>query len=277
MVSVTADDSTVARAQEIMNRNNPVDLENRATTWRESGWTGYMPDAAPLTKAQIGAERETFRTTGANEEARFDIVEEEVRVGKRDVERGGVRVRSYVTERPVEEQVNLREEHVRVERHPVNRPASEADLTAFHEGVIEVTEHAEEAVVSKTARVIEEVVISKDATERTENIRETVRRTDVEVENLGTTGTRYSAFETYEPTFRTHYNSNFMNSGYTYEQYLPAYRYGYSLATDNRYRDYDWARLEPEARRYWEERNPNTWDQFKSAIRQSWLDITGQR
>jgi hypothetical protein len=36
-------------------------------------------------------------------------------------------------------------------------------------------------VVSKTARIKEEVLISKDATERTETVRDTVRRKDVEI------------------------------------------------------------------------------------------------
>jgi uncharacterized protein (TIGR02271 family) len=85
----------------------------------------------------------------------------------------------------VEESVQLREEHVRVQRNPVNRPASEADFNAFKEGTIELTETTEEPVVSKRARVVEEVVVGKDVTERTETVRDTVRKTDVEVEEVG--------------------------------------------------------------------------------------------
>ena len=112
-------------------------------------------------------------------------MEEELQVGKRQVERGGVRVRSRVIERPVEEVVRLREERVRVERRPVNRPVTEADLRAFREGTIEVIEQAEEPVVSKQARVIEEVAVGKDVAERTETVRDTVRRTEVDVEETG--------------------------------------------------------------------------------------------
>jgi uncharacterized protein (TIGR02271 family) len=118
-------------------------------------------------------------------EARVPVVEEEVRIGKREVERGGVRVRTEVSEKPVEEQVNLREEHVRVERRPVDRPATQADLNkAMTESNLEVTERAEEAVVQKNARVVEEVVLGKEQTERSETVRDTVRRTDVEVEKV---------------------------------------------------------------------------------------------
>jgi uncharacterized protein (TIGR02271 family) len=111
------------------------------------------------------------------------VVEEELQVGKREVERGGVRVESRVEEKPVTEQVQLREERVHVERHPVDRPVTDADK-AFREGTLEVTERAEEPVVAKTARVVEEVVVGKQVEEHTETVRDTVRRTDVDVQEV---------------------------------------------------------------------------------------------
>jgi uncharacterized protein (TIGR02271 family) len=116
-----------------------------------------------------------------NKEAVIPVVEEELRVGKREVEKGGVRITNRVTETPVEEEVRLREEHINVERRPVDRPVSNAD-NAFQSGAIEVTETAEEAVVAKNARVVEEVVVNKDVQERTETVRDTLHRTDVDVE-----------------------------------------------------------------------------------------------
>jgi len=119
------------------------------------------------------------------EGTRIPVVEEQLEVGKRQVLRGGVRVYTRMTERPVEEQVTLREEHAHVERRPVDRPASEADLnTAFKEGSIELQETAEQPVVSKTARVVEEVEVGKEVSERTETVNDKVRRTEVEVEDL---------------------------------------------------------------------------------------------
>ncbi|HLL15595.1 MAG TPA: YsnF/AvaK domain-containing protein [Pyrinomonadaceae bacterium] len=119
-------------------------------------------------------------------ETTIPVVEEELQVGKREVERGGVRVESRVEEKPVTEQVQLREERVHVERRPVDRPVTDAD-NAFREGSLEVTERAEEAVVSKTARVVEEVVVGKQVEEHTETVRDTVRRTDVDVQEVNTT------------------------------------------------------------------------------------------
>jgi uncharacterized protein (TIGR02271 family) len=274
LVTVTANESNAARAQEIMNRYDPIDLEQRSSMWQESGWTGYNANAQPMTHDQIKSERMSYTTLPAGQEEHLNVVQEELQVGKREVaSTGGVRVQKHVTEQPVEEQVRLREEHVRVERHPVNRPASEADFNTFNEGVIEVTERREEPVIQKTARVVEEVVIGKEVNERTETVRDSVRRTDVEVEPMTGTTTNYRTYESFEPGWRTHYKNNFANSGYTYDQFTPAYRYGYSLATNQNYRGWGWDRLEPEAHRYWEERNPSTWDQFKNAIRQAWLDV----
>ena len=120
----------------------------------------------------------------AEGEITLTVVEEQIRVGKRTVERGGVRVHSRMTERPVEESVTLREETVHVDRRPVNRAVSEADMAAVRGGAIEVTETDEEAVVAKQLRVVEEVIVGKQVTEREETIRDTVRRTDVEVEQV---------------------------------------------------------------------------------------------
>lgn len=112
------------------------------------------------------------------------IVEERLRVGKRQVNAGRVRVRSYVIETPVEEQVSLRQESVHVERRPADRAVgSDTDENLFRERVIEAEERSEEAVASKEARVTEELVIRKEVEDRTETVRDTVRRTEVDVED----------------------------------------------------------------------------------------------
>ncbi len=122
-------------------------------------------------------------TTG---DAVIPVVEEELQVGKRQVQRGGVRVYSRVVETPVEETVVLEQERATIERHPVNRPVSETDLDKMRNQSIEVTESEEVAVVGKSARVVEEVLVSKEATQRTEHITDTLRKTEVEVEQIDT-------------------------------------------------------------------------------------------
>ena len=167
-------------AADVLERDGAVDVDEREAAWRREGWTGAA--AQPTT----GHGAATARTGG--EEERIPIVEERLSIGKRETAHGRVRIRSYVVETPVQEQVTLREEHVNVERRPVDRPVASGD-DAFRERTVEATESAEEAVVSKEARVTEEVVLRKQAEERTETVSDTVRRTEVEVEDeRGRTG-----------------------------------------------------------------------------------------
>ena len=119
------------------------------------------------------------------QEAVLPVVEEQMAVGKREVERGGARITTHVTEQPVEAQVNLRDEQIKIDRQAVNRPLTAADQAILQNGAaIEVTETDEEPVVAKQARVVEEVRVGKQVSERTETVRDSVKRTDVEVEQL---------------------------------------------------------------------------------------------
>jgi len=110
------------------------------------------------------------------------LVEEQLRVGKRQVSGGRVKVRSYVVETPVSEQVSLRSERVDVERRPVDRPVAAGD-DVFRERTIEAQASSEEAVVSKDVRVKEELVIKKDVQQRSETVSDTVRSSEVDIED----------------------------------------------------------------------------------------------
>jgi len=186
LLSGEVDDDDADEAVRILDNANSVDIDGRANDWRSSGWDYSAPATGALRATSgVGTDR-SYGDTG-NEQS-IPIVEENLRVGKREVDRGGVRVRSYVVETPVSEQVNLREENVSVERRRVDQPLSAADGDAFRERTIEMTETAEEAVVSKDARVVEEVVVRKDVDNRTETVNDTVRRTEVDVDDTATAG-----------------------------------------------------------------------------------------
>ena len=149
------------------------------------------------------------------------MVEEDITIGKREVERGHVRIYSRVTEQPVEEAVRLREEKVTVERRPVDRPATEADFAAAGKDVIEMTEKAEEPVVSKRARVVEEVVVHKDVTEHTETVEgpsDTPTWTSNGEPETATATRRVTTqdFATYNADFRQHCATAFAGKGVGY-------------------------------------------------------------
>ena len=268
LLTARVPDDMEDRAIEALERSGAVDVDERAESWRQSGWTGYQAgqtsagastataasygEGSGLTEGRTdyetgrstdagstfagygagtgstgtGADYEAGRSTsagttgtaygegtgttttgsagsdyaagersanlrggglgagtrGTEGEEKLQVTEEQLDIGKRETGRGRVRVRSYVTERPVEEQVNLRQERVEVERRPVDREIS-PDEAPFQERTIEATERGEEAVVDKTARVVEEVGVRKDVETETETVRDTVRKQDVEVED----------------------------------------------------------------------------------------------
>ena len=130
---------------------------------------------------------------GRGKEDVLQVVEERLSVGKRAVSRGKVRLHSYVVEREVSEDVTLRDETVSIDRHAVDRPVAALNADAFKERTIEMEEIDEEAVVAKTARVVEEIGIRKDVSDRTETIRDTVRSTKVDIEDDRTVGTTATA------------------------------------------------------------------------------------
>jgi len=199
MLVVRAGDGDQEQIINLLESQDAVDVETHATNWRQSGWSGVheghtawqgqrSSSTGGMTSAAATGASAGFAATGAagrGQEEVIPVYEEQLRVGKREVGRGSVRVRSYVVEQPVQEQVHLREERVHVERRPVDRPADIAAGTAepFRERTIEVAATAEEAVVGKEARVKEEIVVGKDAEERTETVSDTVRRTEVEIDD----------------------------------------------------------------------------------------------
>ena len=160
-------------------------MDNTATT----GSTGYVAPAAAMGAATAGT---MVTSTAGRTDDTIQVVKEDLAVGKREVEQGGVKVTSRVEETPVEQQVNLRQESVQVERRPVNQTVAGTD--AFKNQTIEARATSEEAVVAKEARVVEEIGLRKEATDTTQTVRDTVRETKVDIDDtaskarVGTTG-----------------------------------------------------------------------------------------
>src|SRR5215213_10394564 len=187
VVCVRTDAGHYEKAIDILDDEGTIDIEQRSAAWRNEGWSGYTAresavgrTATNTTSAPRAAQTTAARTAGREEV--IPVAEEQLRIGKRDVSHGRVRVRSYVVETPVQEQVTLRQENVQVERRPVDRPLA-GNENLFQERVIEAEERGQEAIVAKNTRVKEEVAVKKNATERKETVSDKVRRTEVEVED----------------------------------------------------------------------------------------------
>jgi uncharacterized protein (TIGR02271 family) len=166
VVTVQATEQHLEHVMDILERHSPIDIDERAAAYGDSHTTTMTGRPSP--------------TSTTAEGGTIQLSEETLAVGKRAINRGTTRVRRFVVETPIEQRVTLHDETVSVERRPVAdaRPVTDPDFT---DKVVEMQETVEEAVVSKTARVREEVVVRKEATERTETVRDTVRREDVEI------------------------------------------------------------------------------------------------
>jgi uncharacterized protein (TIGR02271 family) len=228
LLTVTVDtDDLAEEAEDILEHNGAIDIDERSATWGSEGADSLYANEAGgiaahagtthiagthLGAADVQGAGRTADITNIPGEAVYSnadtlaagtnnlaagttaipVIEENIRVGKREVNTGRVRVVSRVTERPVEETVNLHEEHAHIERRPVDRAVGTDELNSFKAGSIEIQETAEEVVVEKNARVVEEVVVGTRGTDHQETVRDTVRRTDVDIENEPGTATQHA-------------------------------------------------------------------------------------
>lgn len=189
VLTVVTDQRDAARVVSILERHSPIDLDEKGATGiprsTSASLTAGSEDTLPLASVQTDENATGVPGNAAPAKAEGEqvvpLAEEKLDIGKRTVERGTTRLRRYVVERPVEEQIRLRDETVSVERRPVTGSATVAP-DAFTEKVVEVTETREEPVVGKVARVVEEVAVGKKATERVETVRDTVRKEEVDVD-----------------------------------------------------------------------------------------------
>ncbi|MCJ2101810.1 YsnF/AvaK domain-containing protein [Methylobacterium sp. E-046] len=211
MLTATVEDSYAERTYDILEEHGSVDMDEREASWRKEGWTGQAAGApvmaaTPVTSTKTtglhaagGTETVAARGTAQGTDY-IPVVEERLNVGKRMVDSGRVRVRSYAVEKAVSENVTLHDETVHVDRRVVDRAVTPGDMALFEDKVIEATEMREQAVVSKEARVVGEVGIRKEASDRVETVTDKVRHTEVEVtdergnvERTGTAGTTGTA------------------------------------------------------------------------------------
>ena len=172
LLTVNCDDVEAPRVHQLLEGSNAVDMVDRE---REMRAAGFVPPPTPV-------------ASGAGADGVIPVVQEQLVVGKRQVDRGGLRVRAYTVETPVQESVTLRQERVDVERRPVNAPVPAAE-GLFQERDLRLTETSEEVVVAKEARIVEELSVRKDAGERVETVQDTVRHTEVEVDPIAPTPT----------------------------------------------------------------------------------------
>ena len=250
LVVVRAQDQDADTAVDIMAEHNPVRYEDRKEAYMA---TDYSHDKPAYTADEVKAERATYAEQGTQ---RLQEIQEALKIGKREVVRGAVRVSQHVESEDVSEVVSLREESVRVDHKDVNRELTPAEAdAAFQDKDIEVVARAEEAVVEKTARVTGEVEVGIDSSERQQTVGGTVRSTHIDVD-------RDYAYADLDN--EAHFTKVYAATGKSYKDYQPAYDYGRTAST--KYATYD----EPAMRKEYDStigaKADNAWDDVKDAV-----------
>ncbi|MBD0320986.1 MAG: DUF2382 domain-containing protein, partial [Gemmatimonadetes bacterium] len=131
-------------------------------------------------------------TAGASEQ-RLTLSEEELAVGKRQVEAGAVEVNKRVETEHVRESVPVTHEEAIVERRPITDPMAARGATIGEGETIRVPLTEEEVVAETRTVAKEELVVRKHEVTETETVEADLRRERAEVHREGETHGGYSA------------------------------------------------------------------------------------
>ncbi len=220
LVTVRTEDPRTEVAKDVMNRHHPIDVNERAVEWRQTGWTGFNPGSQPM-RPDTGQDMDMGRTPPQTEVPQPGTALDKDETGNTGMGSASLADTGQTTG------VNPSQ--------PIGTMPT-GDFTG---------EMDSGGVVTGPNSTLD------------------VAPGGVQVQN----------FDFYSMDFRNHYENTFGSRGYSFDQYVPAYRYGYDLANNEQYRIMDWNALEPDARRFWEERHPGTWDEFRDAIYHAWSSV----
>ena len=180
VTAYTESDEEARRVASLLDEYGAIDVDDnyhRNFSGKEySGNTSYNDRTENYDDVNDITDKDVNRT--------IPIIEEDIEVGKREVVTGGVRIRSRIVEKPVEETLRLREEHINVERNKVDRAATDDEINRFETGTVELTERSEIPDVRKTSKVVEEISLEKEVEHRDETVKDTVRKTEVDIDDI---------------------------------------------------------------------------------------------
>ncbi len=252
LVTVQADDYNTEQIMNILNRHEPMDINDRASQWRDEGWTGFDPNAPAYTRDDSPSIRSGPNFDAGGMGAGMNSAD----TGYSATDPGTLQRGSVVGAGPIDSGEGVTGEDL-FGSH-ATRDSGDMDVREMRDRNAQMGHtNMGEAGFSNTG-------------DMSGDVDETIYR-------RGAAGTNdYDTFNMENPIYQNHYNTYLADSGYPYDYYVPAYQYGYGLASDVRYKNRNWDVIERDAQHDWELEHPGTWDRFKNAIRHAWEDVTGQ-
>lgn len=222
------------------------------------------------------------------DEMHVQLREETLTPVKQAVQAGEVQINKVVHEKQEQVPVTLRHEEVVIERHAVDRPATDKDMNDMTDQTISVPVYEERAELQKQTRVTEEVSIGKRAQEQQETLTGTTHHEHLEVNEtgnvqvsgdagkMGTAKTTQSWSEVM-PTYRSHWQQSHSTGGGTWEDAEPSYRYGYEMRNDPRYQGRSYQDAESDLKQGWGQTQggaKTAWDKVSQNVRDAWNNMT---
>ena len=288
LLTVRTDENRVSQATEILNRFAPVNVNERANEWRAAGWTGYDKDAGTYTPGATGGQYSAgggMDVTGSRY-ASSSISSTGQYAGMSPRSSSG-RFEDFDADFRTDWETRYRNTGFNYQRYqPAYRYGWEAgsryqgrdwndvapnlrtDWQRNHPN--DAWEDFKDSVRTGWER------FKQGASSAADDVRQGAHEMGRNTERTfdRTTNNMSRTFDTYDPDFRNDWQRSYSTRGYGYERYQPAYRYGYNVASESRYRGHRWDEIEPDLRRDWEMEHPNDrWEDFKDAVRHAWQRV----
>lgn len=291
LVAVKSFDDQVDYVINVMERHNPVDIEERAVTWRAAGWSGYEPEAETVTTGQVEQEREQYRNRTYGTETTLetvgrsdttDIDDDEPAIPAADQARRDMQVHTPSSMQPTAVSsrtgVDFSNYDVTCRTHYQTHYGSSGRTYEDYEPAYR---YGYELATDARYHNREWDELETDAREGWanrsdalwDNVRDAVQHGWNSVTETFYDDDADNQYGTFSERFQRHFQMNYGLTGRTFDAYEPAYRYGYSLANNTRYRNREWDELEYEARRDWEQEHEGVWDDVKGAVRHGWESV----
>ncbi len=287
LVVVRTQDAQAEQARAILNRFNPVDIENRSQTWRDNHWTGFDQNNQELTADQMEFNRSSaaMPVTGSevNRDMNRDVNSDLTLDQQTDTTSQQAQNQDRYTTGMGSQNTASGDWNQSGTMGSGSSTQSNQDMDRSGSGDIPVTgdqsrqhDHMGDSFDSGMDQHLTDDVYSAERS-HDEIVDIPVTGARMDSENVEEVDVTPIDWDSYDPIFQRDYQTRYGSTGYGYDYYQPAYRYGYDLASDPRFEGYDWVSLEPVARQNWQRRGlSGAWDDVKDAVRRAWETVTNR-
>jgi len=281
----TDDDATLTDSTTTVDTINPAMRDTTDTLYDSDtiGSGAYDSDTSAVNTTpgrvmdrDMTVDRQFTDTAAADT---LELREEQLSARTERVQAGEVEVGKRVVSEQRTLDVPVTREEVVIERHPVDRAATDADFDTTDSETIRVPVMEEDVTVEKRPVVTEEVSVGKRVHQETEHVSDTVRREEAVLNRTGDLNISgdTQAFDTYAPSYQSYWQQHYGSTGATWTDAEPVYRFGYGAYNDARYRGRSWDDVQTDLHRdYASQYGESAWGKAKDSLHDAWDNLFGR-